>query len=139
MTCCGSKSSIFLNFLLYFLYVLLIFEESCLICTAILLLCLPAFLFYKAIALLTTFATLFGFGSIILRMGTWREVHQMEKLQAIKSPPEIFLNASRALMTWSALIAWFWLNYTFKFNDFVNTRWFISVPIAISFYFTSFI
>uniref|UniRef100_A0A1I8ET07 Uncharacterized protein n=1 Tax=Wuchereria bancrofti TaxID=6293 RepID=A0A1I8ET07_WUCBA len=86
MTRCGSKRSIFLNLLLYFLHFLIIFEESCLMCTTILLLCLPAFLFYKAIALLTTVATLFGFGSIILRMGTWRKVHQMEKLRAIKSP-----------------------------------------------------
>uniref|UniRef100_A0AAF5PWB4 Uncharacterized protein n=1 Tax=Wuchereria bancrofti TaxID=6293 RepID=A0AAF5PWB4_WUCBA len=109
MTRCGSKRSIFLNLLLYFLHFLIIFEESCLMCTTILLLCLPAFLFYKAIALLTTVATLFGFGSIILRM---------------------------ALMTWSALITWFWLNYTFKFNNFADTRWFISVLIAITSYFT---
>uniref|UniRef100_A0A8R1TP07 Uncharacterized protein n=1 Tax=Onchocerca volvulus TaxID=6282 RepID=A0A8R1TP07_ONCVO len=126
-----SKKKVFKNLLLYFYHFLIVFEESCLTCATILLLNLPKFLFYKAITLLTTLAALFGLIVLIFRTQTWQEIRHAEKLQSVK-PPVIFLNASRATMTWSAVIAWFWLNYTFKFNNFTNTRWFISNLLSIS-------
>ncbi|EFO21885.1 hypothetical protein LOAG_06598 [Loa loa] len=58
------------------------------------------------------------------------------KLQLSKIKPaqhsyvEISLNASQASITWLAVIAWFWLNHAFKFNNFINTRWF-TVPWEI--------
>ncbi|KAM3719007.1 hypothetical protein ACO02O_10936 [Dirofilaria immitis] len=125
------KRSISTNLLFYFLHILIIFEESCLMCATILLLCLPNFLFHKAIALFTTIATLFGFISLIFRMQTWQKIRHIEKLQSVKSPV-MFLNISRATMTWPAVIAWFWLNYTFKFNDFTSTRWIISGLLLVS-------
>ncbi|KAL3994750.1 putative integral membrane protein [Acanthocheilonema viteae] len=65
----------------YFCHILIVFEESCLTCTAVLLLCLPSFLFHKAIALLITVSALLGFFSMTCRMRTWQK-----NLQDIQSP-----------------------------------------------------